>query len=98
MEPIATFSVVYEILKKNVGARNAANHIVVTTDENTGAFVNLRIRSVATHYRSRQTSEEDSPALSGCGAISARMGRRGYYGDFTWRKNVRDQFERNVVE
>ena len=38
LEPIATFSVVYEILKKNVGARNAANHIVVTTDENTGAL------------------------------------------------------------
>lgn len=38
LEPIATFASVYEILKKNVGTRNAAEHIVITTDEKTGAL------------------------------------------------------------
>ncbi len=41
LEPIATFSTIYEILKKKVGARNVADHVVVTTDEKTGDLLNF---------------------------------------------------------
>jgi glucose-6-phosphate isomerase len=39
LEPITTFSVIFDLLKKNVGSGKVADRIVVTTDETSGALL-----------------------------------------------------------